>query len=104
MNLADPRLGLIDAINERLARTGLGKGRVDLALEAGERNVGITVNEYETLLMQHDLVEVLRNPLRFALAELEHFCAAPFGQAYPGQQPHEVTVAHPLSCEERGQA
>ena len=31
-----------------------------------ERNVGLTVNEYETLLMQNDLVDVLRDPLRFA--------------------------------------
>ena len=26
---------------------------------------GLTVNEYETLLMKHDLVDVLRDPLRF---------------------------------------
>jgi hypothetical protein len=35
-------------------------------LEPAERNVGLTVNEYETLLMRHDLVDVLRNPLHFA--------------------------------------
>ncbi len=35
-------------------------------IEPGERNVGLTVNEYETLLMQNDLVDVLRNPLHFA--------------------------------------
>ena len=36
------------------------------SLDPSERNVGLTVNEYETLLMQHDLVDVLRDPLRFA--------------------------------------
>jgi thiamine phosphate synthase YjbQ (UPF0047 family) len=66
INLADPRLGVVDAVNDLLARTGLEKGRVDLALDPTERSVGLTVNEYETLLMQHDLVEVLRDPLRFA--------------------------------------
>jgi len=66
VNLADPRLGLMDQINEMLAASGLGRGRVDLLVEPGERNVGITVNEYETLLMKHDLVEVLQNPLHFA--------------------------------------
>ena len=66
VNLADPRLGLLEQVNELLARTGLERGRVDLVIEPGERNVGLTVNEYETLLMQNDLVDVLRNPLRFA--------------------------------------
>ncbi len=66
VNLADPRIGLLDQVNELLAASGLERGRVDLLVEPGERNVGITVNEYETLLMKHDLVEVLKNPLRFA--------------------------------------
>ena len=66
VNLADPRLGLLDQVNQMLAASGLERGRVDLLVEPSERNVGITVNEYETLLMKHDLVEVLKNPLRFA--------------------------------------
>jgi CBS-domain-containing membrane protein len=32
----------------------------------------LTVNEYETLLMQHDLADVLRNPLRFAAEKARH--------------------------------
>ncbi len=66
INLADPRLGVLDAVNDLLRRSGLGHGRVDLVIDPAERNVGLTVNEYETLLMQNDLAEVLRNPLRFA--------------------------------------
>jgi thiamine phosphate synthase YjbQ (UPF0047 family) len=66
VNLADPRFGLIDSVNELLKRKGLEYGRVDLVIDPAERNVGLTVNEYETLLMQNDLAEVLRNPLRFA--------------------------------------
>jgi thiamine phosphate synthase YjbQ (UPF0047 family) len=66
VNLADPRFGLLDQVNALLARAGVERGRVDLMLEPIERHVGLTVNEYETLLMKHDLVEVLRNPLRFA--------------------------------------
>ena len=66
VNLADPRLGLLDQVNEMLAATGLERGRVDLLVEPSERNVGITVNEYETLLMKYDLVDVLKDPLRFA--------------------------------------
>src|SRR5262245_38821555 len=66
VNLADPRLGLFEAVDERLARSGVQKARVDVTLDGQERNAGLTVNEYETLLMQHDLREVLQNPLRFA--------------------------------------
>ncbi len=66
VNLGDPRLGLLEQVNDLLARGGLDRGRVDLVVAPDERHVALTVNEYETLLMQHDLMEVLRNPLRFA--------------------------------------
>ncbi|HEX6213908.1 MAG TPA: hypothetical protein VFZ38_03770, partial [Vicinamibacterales bacterium] len=49
-----------------VARAGVERARVDLVVDPSERNVGLTVNEYETLLMQNDLVDVLRDPLRFA--------------------------------------
>src|SRR5712692_10591441 len=77
VNLADPRLGLLDEVNDLLARTGLERGRVDLAIEAGERHVGLTVNEYETLLMKNDLVDVLKNPLRFAKIKGRHMLDDP---------------------------
>jgi len=66
VNLADPRLGLVERVNELLQRLGVEYARVDLLVDSAERNVGLTVNEYETLLIKHDLVEVLRNPLHFA--------------------------------------
>jgi thiamine phosphate synthase YjbQ (UPF0047 family) len=77
VNLGDPRLGLLAEINDLLARSGLEKGRVDLSLDPAERNVGLTVNEYETLLMRHDLVEVLSNPLHFAKAKTKHLLGDP---------------------------
>ena len=49
-----------------VAEHGVHKGRIRLTLASGERHAGLTVNEYETLLMQNDLVDVLRNPLHFA--------------------------------------
>jgi hypothetical protein len=72
VNLAEPRLGLLEAVDDLLAQAGLEKGRVDIALAAGERDAGLTVNEYETLLMQHDLAEVLSNPLKFAALKGRH--------------------------------
>ena len=64
-NLRDPRLGFIVQLHRLLREHGVSFGRLDVSLPAAERHAGLTVNEYETLLMTHDLREVLRNPLRF---------------------------------------
>ncbi len=64
VSLKDPRNGFLEQIAEWLDCCGIDKGRVDIALDPHERHVGLTVNEYETLLMRHDLAEVLRDPLR----------------------------------------
>lgn len=65
VSLRDPRLGLFERLHEMLAEREVTTGRVILDLAPGEKHAGLTVNEYETLLMKHDLVEVLRDPLRF---------------------------------------
>jgi hypothetical protein len=41
------------------------------------------VNEYETLLMQHDLAEVLQHPLRFASEKVRHVWNDP--RSVPGK-------------------
>jgi len=66
VNLADERDGILARAGELVRRHGVGKGRLEIALDPGERDAGVTVNEYETLLMRHDLAEVLSDPLRFA--------------------------------------
>ena len=48
-----------------------------MSLAAGERHAGLTVNEYETLLMRHDLSEVLRDPLRFMAEKAGHMLGNP---------------------------
>lgn len=65
INLRSPSLGLFDQMNEEIRRLGIKYGRVEIALHRSEHNAGLTVNEYETLLMREDLMEVLRNPMRF---------------------------------------
>ena len=77
INLKDPRLGVYAQIGELLAQHGVTRGRVRLELTSRERHAGLTVNEYETLLMRHDLAEVLRNPLRFAAEKGRHMWADP---------------------------
>jgi thiamine phosphate synthase YjbQ (UPF0047 family) len=72
VNLKDARLGLYAQLADFIDGHELEKGRVKLELAAGEQYASLTVNEYETLLMQHDLADVLRNPLRFAAEKARH--------------------------------
>lgn len=77
VNLKDPRLGIYEQLQELVARHGVTKGRIHITLCSGERHAGLTINEYETLLMKHDLVEVLRNPVRFMAEKGRHMLADP---------------------------
>jgi thiamine phosphate synthase YjbQ (UPF0047 family) len=72
VNLKNPRLGLYSQIGEFIEKHGVTKGRVRLELGSREQYASLTVNEYETWLMQHDLADVLRNPLRFAAERARH--------------------------------
>lgn len=83
INLGDPRGEFSEQVAELLKKHGIEHGRVDLNLESGERYAGLTVNEYETMLMRHDLAEVLRNPLRFAAIKGAHMLRDP--RAVPGK-------------------
>ena len=77
INLKDPRLGIYEQIVDTVKQHGVTSGRVRLELGGAERQAGLTVNEYETLLMRHDLAEVLRNPFRFAAKTGRHLWASP---------------------------
>ena len=78
VNLKDPRLGLYARLDDLIKRYGIEKGRVRLTLAAGEQHAGLAINEYETLLMRHDLVDVLRNPLRFVAERGRHLLVDPW--------------------------
>ena len=78
VNLKDPRLGIYQQLSEFVNRAGVGKGRLRIVLDPSERHSALTVNEYETLLMKHDLAEVLRNPLRFFAEQSRNALANPF--------------------------
>jgi thiamine phosphate synthase YjbQ (UPF0047 family) len=83
VNLKDPKVGIYDQLQAFVASSGIAKGRLRLALNETERHSGLTINEYETLLMRHDLADVLRNPLRFAAEKYRHALANP--RAVPGK-------------------
>ena len=72
INLRDPEIGLYAQVSALIRRQGVTRGRLRIDLAPGERQAGLTVNEYETLLMRHDLREVLRDPLRFMAEKGRH--------------------------------
>ncbi len=77
VNLKDPHLGIYEQCAALVASHRVTKGRIRLTLAPGERHAGLTVNEYETLLMRHDLGEVLRDPLRFMAEKAGHMLGNP---------------------------
>lgn len=83
INLTDSRNDFFERLNEIIQRMDVECGRVDIELSRDERNAGLTVNEYETLLMKHDVAEVLNNPLRYMAQKGKHALAAP--QLIPGK-------------------
>jgi hypothetical protein len=77
VNLKDPKLGIYEEIVALVKQHGITSGRIRLELGGAERQAGLTVNEYETLLMRNDLADVLRNPFRFAAEKGRHMWASP---------------------------
>ena len=72
INLKSPDLGLYELVAQLTSQHQVAKGCVRLELADSERQTALTVNEYETLLMRHDLREVLQNPLRFMAEKGRH--------------------------------
>ncbi len=72
VNLKTPGRGLYELVTQLARHHQVTKGCVRLELADEERQAALTVNEYETLLMRHDLSEVLRNPVRFMAEKGRH--------------------------------
>ena len=77
VNLKDTRLGVFEQLQELITRYGIERGRVDIMLAPEEDHVALTVNEFETLLMQNDLADVLHNPMRFMAQKGWHMLRNP---------------------------
>lgn len=78
ISLKDPRLGLYPRLHQLIAQHRVSTGRILLSLPNAEHHAGLTINEYETLLMRHDLLDVLRDPLRFMAEKGRNFLAEPW--------------------------
>ena len=83
INLKNDQFGLFSRLEEIVRRYGIDKGWIELDLHPEESGAGLTINEYETLLMKYDLAEVLRNPLRHAAARGRSILRDPL--AIPGK-------------------
>ncbi len=77
VNLKDARLGVFEQLQELITKYGIQRGRVDITLAPEEDHVALTVNEFETLLMQNDLADVLHNPMRFMAQKGWHMLKNP---------------------------
>ncbi len=77
VNLRSPELGLFEKLRDELIARDIKYGRVDLRLDINDKHAGLTVNEFETLLMKHDLHEVIRDPLRFMAEKGRHVFQKP---------------------------
>lgn len=83
INLKDERVGFFEQLREKLEEYGIDKGRIDVRLDPEERHAGLTVNEYETLLMKRDLAEVVRNPFHYMAEKGKHVLQDP--RSVPGK-------------------
>jgi len=77
INLRDPRYGFLDQLQALLEKYDIEKGRVDIALPRKELHAGLTVNEFENLLIQKDLAEVLQDPLKYVARKGRSFLSEP---------------------------
>jgi len=77
INLKDPRYGFFDHVQALLEKYDITKGRVDIALSRQELHAGLTVNEFENLLIQKDLVDVLKDPLNYVARKGRSFLSEP---------------------------
>lgn len=63
-----PGSSALEPLLEEVAAQGVTHGRIQLHLHPEERGAGLTVNEFEALLMTRDLAELFESPLRWAVA------------------------------------
>ncbi len=77
IKMDDPANEFLQQLNCLVQKMDIQHGKVEIELCEEEQGAGLTVNEYETLLMKHDLAEVLRNPLKYMAMQGKHALKQP---------------------------
>jgi thiamine phosphate synthase YjbQ (UPF0047 family) len=90
INLNDPRYAFFEQLQALLEKHDIAKGRVDIALSRKELHAGLTVNEFENLLIQKDLTEVLKDPLKYVARKGRSFLSDP--ALIPGKMKYYATT------------
>ncbi|MDZ7291526.1 MAG: hypothetical protein ONB44_23150 [candidate division KSB1 bacterium] len=90
INLKDPNYGFWDQVQTMLDKYEIEKGRLDIALDRKEQHAGLTVNEFENLLIKKDLAEVLQDPLRYVARKGRSFLSEP--SLMPGKVKYYATT------------
>ncbi len=83
VDLKCEEVGLFEQAKDLIRRRGIEKGWIEFELDPKQLGAGLTVNEYETLLMQHDLASVLKNPMEYAITGGRYLFRNPL--ALPGK-------------------
>ena len=66
LSLKSTQAEVYSTVKQLILRHSITRGLAHLMLSPEEREAALTTNESETLLMDYDMTEVLRDPLRFA--------------------------------------
>ena len=83
LDLQSEKIGMFEKVRDLIRQRGIEKGWVECELDPNQIGAGLTVNEYETLLMKHDLASVLKNPLEYAITGGKYLFRNPL--ALPGK-------------------
>ena len=67
VNLADASINLLTPIHRLISEHNISRGLVTIDLEENEKHAGLTVNEFETLLVEKDLTTALLDPLKYVV-------------------------------------
>ena len=78
IGLDDAEIGLSATVEDLIRQHAVTSGVVRISLDETESDAGLTVNEYEPLLVRNDLPGVLRNPLRYMREQAVSIIRDPF--------------------------
>ncbi|WP_420632860.1 hypothetical protein [Candidatus Palauibacter sp.] len=76
-DLRQPDFGFVDRLQKLVEEHGVSFGRLDISLAPEESGAGLTVNEFEPLLMNRDVRGALLSPLRFMADQGKEVLKAP---------------------------
>ena len=100
VRLDDPEHPVLLQVQERVEQEGIAAGRIGVQLADPAPGVGITVNEFEALLMERDLTRVLTDPLGFARSGAQALAGALSALGVPSDRLRRLldrALAHPAT-------